>query len=93
MGQLWCGTPLHHHGHTHCFGRLAQMVRALMYRKIPEVVSSSLAGSFAMCYVGEFPSGQRGQTVNLLLLASMVQIHPLPPAVGFLSLVLLTVLS
>ena len=54
-----------------------------MYRKIPEVVSSSLAGSFAMCYVGEFPSGQRGQTVNLLLLASMVQIHPLPPAVSF----------
>ncbi len=29
--------------------------------------------------MGEFPSGQRGQTVNLLLLASMVRIHPLPP--------------
>ena len=30
---------------------------------------------------GEFPSGQWGQTVNLLLLsASMVRIHPLPPA-------------
>ena len=26
-----------------------------------------------------FPSGQRGQTVNLLLSASMVRIHPLPP--------------
>ena len=29
--------------------------------------------------MGEFPSGQRGQTVNLLLSASVVQIHPLPP--------------
>ena len=28
--------------------------------------------------MGEFPSGQRGQTVNLLLLASMVRIHRLP---------------
>ena len=27
---------------------------------------------------GEFPSGQRGQTVNLLQLASVVRIH-LPP--------------
>jgi hypothetical protein len=27
----------------------------------------------------EFPSGQRGQTVNLLLLASVVRIHPPPP--------------
>ena len=29
--------------------------------------------------MGEFPSGQRGQTVNLLRLASMVRIRPLPP--------------
>ena len=29
--------------------------------------------------MGEFPSGQRGQTVNLLLIASVVRIHPLPP--------------
>ena len=29
--------------------------------------------------MGEFPSGQRGQTVNLLRLASVVRIHPLPP--------------
>ena len=27
----------------------------------------------------EFPSGQRGQTVNLLQVASVVRIHPLPP--------------
>ena len=26
-----------------------------------------------------FPSGQRGQTVNLLLIASVVRIHPSPP--------------
>ena len=30
----------------------------------------------------EFPSGQRGQTVNLLLLASVVRIHPPPPEKG-----------
>ena len=29
--------------------------------------------------MGEFPSGQRGQTVNLLSLTSMVRIHLLPP--------------
>ena len=33
--------------------------------------------------MGEFPSGQRGQTVNLLLYASMVRIHPLPPRNGY----------
>ena len=27
----------------------------------------------------EFPSGQRGQTVNLLSVTSMVRIHPPPP--------------
>ena len=32
--------------------------------------------------MGEFPSGQRGQTVNLLRFASMVQIHSLPPRKG-----------
>ena len=30
--------------------------------------------------MGEFPSGQRGQTVNLLRFASMVRIRPPPPA-------------
>ena len=32
--------------------------------------------------MGEFPSGQRGQTVNLLLIASVVRIH-LPPPILF----------
>ncbi len=30
-------------------------------------------------HMGEFPSGQRGQTVNLLSLTSMVRIHLPPP--------------
>ena len=30
--------------------------------------------------MGEFPSGQRGQTVNLLRIASVVRIHLPPPA-------------
>ena len=30
--------------------------------------------------MGEFPSGQRGQTVNLLLIASVVRIHLPPPS-------------
>ena len=29
--------------------------------------------------VGEFPSGQREQTVNLPSVTSVVRIHPLPP--------------
>ena len=29
--------------------------------------------------MGVFPSGQRGQTVNLLSSTSVVRIHPLPP--------------
>ena len=29
--------------------------------------------------MGVFPSGQRGQTVNLLAMPSVVRIHPLPP--------------
>ena len=29
--------------------------------------------------MGEFPSGQRGQTVNLLSVTSVVRIHSLPP--------------
>ena len=31
--------------------------------------------------MGEFPSGQRGQTVNLLLIASVVRIHLPPPSI------------
>ena len=31
--------------------------------------------------MGAFPSGQRGQTVNLLSVTSVVRIHPLPPEI------------
>ena len=31
--------------------------------------------------MGEFPSGQRGQTVNLLSVTSVVRIHPRPPKI------------
>ena len=41
--------------------------------------SSPSTGSTKQLNMGEFPSGQRGQTVNLLRFASMVQIHSLPP--------------
>ena len=41
--------------------------------------TSSKRSVFTDPYLGEFPSGQRGQTVNLLSLTSMVRIHSLPP--------------
>ena len=34
-----------------------------------------------LSYLDGFPSGQRGQTVNLLSLTSVVRIHPLPPKI------------
>ena len=46
------------------------------------ITSSKQGHNPCPSYMGEFPSGQRGQTVNLLLLASMVRIHPLPPRRG-----------
>ena len=33
--------------------------------------------------MGEFPSGQRGQTVNLLAMPSVVRIHLPPPSTAF----------
>ena len=37
----------------------------------------TLSGAFLM-HMGGFPSGQRGQTVNLLQIASVVRIHLRP---------------
>ncbi len=34
--------------------------------------------------MGEFPSGQRGQTVNLLAMPSVVRIHLPPPSTGIM---------
>ena len=41
--------------------------------------TSSKYAAHAALYLGAFPSGQRGQTVNLLSVTSVVRIHPLPP--------------
>ncbi len=53
---------------------VAQLVEQLICNQ--QVGGSSPSTSSNM---GEFPSGQRGQTVNLLRFASMVRIRPLPP--------------
>ena len=34
-------------------------------------------------HMGDFQSGQMGQTVNLLSMTSMVRIHDLPPSKGY----------
>ena len=41
--------------------------------------TSSIGVTTKKLNMGEFPSGQRGQTVNLLSSTSMVRIHLLPP--------------
>ena len=45
----------------------------------------TLSGAFLM-HMGGFPSGQRGQTVNLLQIASVVRIHLRP--LSFVRLIL-----
>ena len=42
------------------------------------VRSSALYNLILNCIMGRFPSGQRGQTVNLLQIASVVRIHLCP---------------
>ena len=56
---------------------VAQLVEQLICNQ--QVGGSSPSTSFKKIIMGEFPSGQRGQTVNLLRFASMVRIRPLPP--------------
>ena len=53
---------------------VAQLVEQL-------ICNQQVAGSspITSSNTGEFPSGQRGQTVNLLSSTSMVRIHSLPP--------------
>ena len=60
---------------TMIFAGVAQLAEQLICNQ--QVAGSSPITSSNM---GEFPSGQRGQTVNLLLIASVVRIHPLPPS-------------
>ena len=64
---------------------VAQLVEQLICNQQVGGSSPSTSSIFSVLLMseklnmGEFPSGQRGQTVNLLLSASMVRIHPLPP--------------
>ena len=72
-------TPTHHQN-DFIFGRLAQLVQsicltsrgsAVRIRQRPPI-------AFPIKSTGGFQSGQMGQTVNLLLLASVVRIHHHP---------------
>ncbi len=57
-----------------CAG-VAQLVEQLICN---QQVRGSSPFTSSQLNMEEFPSGQRGQTVNLLLSASVVRIHPLP---------------
>ena len=60
---------------------VAQLVEQLICNQ--QVGGSSPSTSsiifLAQFNMGDFPSGQRGQTVNLLAMPSVVRIHHLPP--------------
>ena len=43
--------------------------------------TSSILPQHSILNMGEFPSGQRGQTVNLLSMTSVVRIHLPPPKI------------
>ena len=54
-------------------GILAQLGEHLPYKQ--RVIGSSPIGPIKLNNMDGFPSGQRGQTVNLLQIASVVRIH------------------
>ena len=56
---------------------VAQSVEQLICNQ--QVGGSSPSTSSIKLNMGDFPSGQRGQTVNLLASPSVVRIHHLPP--------------
>ena len=56
---------------------VAQLAEQLICNQ--QVAGSSPITSSIKFNMGEFPSGQRGQTVNLLRFASVVRIHLPPP--------------
>ena len=65
------------------YAGVAQLVEQLICNQqvggsSPSTSSTKLTQQFHM---GEFPSGQRGQTVNLLSVTSVVRIHPRPPKI------------
>ena len=61
------------------YGILAQLGEHLPYKQ--RVIGSSPIGPIKLNNMDGFPSGQRGQTVNLLQIASVVRIHLHPLAV------------
>ena len=54
-------------------GIIAQLGEHLPYKQ--RVIGSSPIGPIKLNNMDGFPSGQRGQTVNLLQIASVVRIH------------------
>jgi hypothetical protein len=61
------------------YGIIAQLGEHLPYKQ--RVIGSSPIGPIKLNNMDGFPSGQRGQTVNLLQIASVVRIHLHPLAV------------
>ena len=48
----------------------------------PVIFGGGTAADIIKFHMGAFPSGQRGQTVNLLAMPSVVRIHHPPPSVA-----------
>ena len=82
MAQLVRAPPCHGGGREfesllgRLYGIIAQLGEHLPYKQ--RVIGSSPIGPIKLNNMDGFPSGQRGQTVNLLQIASVVRIllHP-----------------
>ncbi len=72
---------------TTIYAGVAQLVEQLICNQQVGGSSPSTSSKQSLLYfkagfhMGEFPSGQRGQTVNLLSTTSVVRIHLLPPKI------------
>ena len=79
MAQLVRAPPCHGGGREfesllgRLYGIIAQLGEHLPYKQ--RVIGSSPIGPIKLNNMDGFPSGQRGQTVNLLQFASVVRIH------------------
>ena len=62
---------------------VAQSVEQLICNQQVGGSSPSTSSTLSKKNMGEFPSGQRGQTVNLLAMPSVVRIHLPPPSTAF----------
>jgi hypothetical protein len=61
------------------YAGVAQLVEQLICNQQVGGSNPSTSSTFSQLNTEEYPSGQRGQTVNLLASPSMVRIHPPPP--------------